>query len=59
MADTEQTPDFETSLKRLEALVSQMEQGDMPIEDKITNDESTKSDGRIMSVINFVVKKSG
>jgi len=35
MADTEQTPDFETSLKRLEALVSQMEQGDMPIEDAL------------------------
>lgn len=35
MADPKQTPDFEASLKRLETLVSQMEQGDMPIEDAL------------------------
>ncbi|KFA99640.1 hypothetical protein [Vibrio sp. ER1A] len=31
--------------------------GDMPIEDKITNDESTKSDGRIMSSYKFCGEK--
>ncbi|KFA97203.1 type I restriction endonuclease subunit M [Vibrio sp. ER1A] len=31
--------------------------GDMSIEDKITNDESTKSDGRIMSSYKFCGEK--
>lgn len=31
--------------------------GDMPIEDKITNDESTRSDGRIMSSYQFCGEK--
>lgn len=35
MAEKNETTNFETSLKRLEALVSQMEQGDMPIEDAL------------------------
>lgn len=35
MSDKKPTADFETSLKRLETLVTQMEQGDMPIEDAL------------------------
>lgn len=35
MADKKPAADFETSLKRLEGLVAQMEQGDMPIEDAL------------------------
>jgi hypothetical protein len=31
--------------------------GDMPIEDKITNDESTRSEGRIMSSYQFCGEK--
>jgi len=35
MSEKSTNSDFETSLKRLEALVSQMEQGDMPIEEAL------------------------
>ena len=35
MPDKKPSADFETSLKRLETLVTQMEQGDMPIEDAL------------------------
>lgn len=35
MATSRKTTDFETSLKRLETLVSQMEQGDLPIEEAL------------------------
>lgn len=35
MPDKKPSADFETSLKRLEGLVAQMEQGDMPIEDAL------------------------
>lgn len=35
MSDEKKTVDFETSLKRLETLVAQMERGDLPIEDAL------------------------
>ncbi|HSG04738.1 MAG TPA: exodeoxyribonuclease VII small subunit [Marinobacterium sp.] len=35
MSDNKAPADFETSLKRLESLVTQMEQGDLPIEDAL------------------------
>ncbi len=39
MADSKQTTDFEGSLKRLEALVSEMEKGDLPIEEALKSFE--------------------
>jgi len=35
MPRKKKSPDFETSLQQLEALVVQMEQGDMPLEDAL------------------------